>query len=78
MWVCNIKSSPVLWAGGLYISGVDFGCFSTSYRDCEALIEREEQTDFTLLILYVFLAFDKVLPPRCPLDAPYMPPISIL
>lgn len=35
-------------AGGLYISGVDFGCFSTKYRDCEALKMREEQTDFTL------------------------------
>jgi len=42
--------APVLWAGGLYISGMDFGCFSTKYRDCEDLIEREEQTDFTLLM----------------------------
>ena len=32
----------------MYISGVDFGCFSTSYGDCEALEKREEQTDFTL------------------------------
>ena len=33
---------------GVYISGVDFGCFSTSCRDCEALDEREEQVNFTL------------------------------
>ena len=37
-------------AGGFSISGVDFGCFSTWYRDCEALDWREEQTDFTLLL----------------------------
>ncbi len=36
--------------GWVYISGVDFGCFSTSYGDCEALDEREEQTDFTLFV----------------------------
>ena len=36
--------------GGLYISGVDFGCFSTSNGDCEALDWREEQTDFTLFV----------------------------
>ena len=48
-WVCIIRSRPHR-AGGLYISGVDFGCFSTKYRDCEALVEREEQTDFTLLL----------------------------
>lgn len=35
---------------GLAYSGVDFGCFSTSYRDCEALKMREEQTDFTLFV----------------------------
>ena len=49
-----ILSTLACWAGGLYISSVDFGCFSTVYRDCEALIEREEQTDFTLLILYAY------------------------
>ena len=49
-WICNLWSSPVLWAGGLYISGVDFGCFSTKYGDCEALEKREEQTDFTLFV----------------------------
>ena len=32
----------VRWVGGFYISGVDFGYFSTSYRDCEALKMREE------------------------------------
>ena len=48
-WVCIIRSRPHR-AGGVYISGVDFGCFSIKYRDCEALVEREEQTDFTLLL----------------------------
>ena len=43
-------SSPNGRAG--YISGVDFGCFSISYRDCEALEEREEQVDFTLFVSY--------------------------
>jgi hypothetical protein len=33
---------------------VDFGCFSTYCGDCEALVEREEQTDFTLF-LYMLL-----------------------
>ncbi|MBQ4395257.1 MAG: hypothetical protein II825_08190 [Paludibacteraceae bacterium] len=37
-----ILSTLAFRAGGLYISGVDFGCFSTSYRDCEALKMREE------------------------------------
>ena len=45
-----ILSTLAQWAGGLYISSVDFGCFSTKYRDCEALKEREEQTDFTLFV----------------------------
>ena len=38
---------------GLYISGVDFGCFSTFNGDCEALDEREEQTDFTLFRVHI-------------------------
>ena len=38
-------------AGGLSISGVDFGCFSTWYGDCEALDEREEQVNFTLFVI---------------------------
>ena len=29
---------------------MDFGCFSTSYGDCEALEEREEQVKLTLLL----------------------------
>ena len=45
-----ILSTLAYWAGGEYISGVDFGCFSTSYRDCEALKEREDQLNFTLLL----------------------------
>ena len=40
-------------AGGLYISGVDFGCFSTLFGDCEALVEREEQMNFTLSFMYI-------------------------
>ena len=43
-------STLAYWAGGLYISSVDFGCFSTWYGDCEALDEREEQVTFTLLL----------------------------
>jgi|GEM_PF-3764516 len=42
--------TPVKGLGGLYISGVDFGCFSTVYGDCEALEEREEQMNFTLFV----------------------------
>ena len=38
--------------GRVCISGVDFGCFSASYRDCEALEKREEQTNFTLFCIY--------------------------
>ena len=42
--------------GRVCISGVDFGCFSTFNGDCEALIEREEQTDFTLFVcIYVII-----------------------
>jgi hypothetical protein len=52
MWVCYRYSTPYIGRGGLYISGVDFGCFSTKYGDCEALEEREEQTDFTLFCVY--------------------------
>ena len=39
---------PAIWRGGFSISGVDFGCFSTWYGDCEALDEREGQVTFTL------------------------------
>ena len=45
-----ILSTLAYWAGGLYISSVDFGCFSTVYGDCEALGKREEQVNFTLLL----------------------------
>lgn len=50
-----VISAPRLYKGrgGLYISGVDFGCFSTWYRHCEGLWEREEQTDFTLFVVYI-------------------------
>ena len=37
-----------------------------------------KRTKAHAFILYVFLAFDKVLPPRLPLDVPYLSPISIL
>ena len=46
-------STLAYWAGGLYISSVDFGCFSTVYRDCEALDEREKQVTFTLLFVCI-------------------------
>ena len=45
-----LSTSTPEGCGWVYISGVDFGCFSTSYGDCEALIEREEQADFTLFV----------------------------
>ena len=45
-----IHAAPCYWWGGFSISGVDFGCFSTVYGDCEALEKREEQTDFTLFV----------------------------
>ena len=41
-WVCIIPVRALHRVGGVYISGVDFGCFSTWYRDCEALKMREE------------------------------------
>jgi len=50
MYTCAPR--PIIGWVGLYISGVDFGCFSTSYGDCEALEEREEQVNFTLFVLY--------------------------
>ena len=53
-----VLSTLAYWVGGLYISSVDFGCFSTWYRHCEGLWEREKQVTFTLLILY------PILPPR--------------
>ncbi len=49
-WVCIIHFHALKGCGWVYISGVDFGCFSTSYRDCEALEKREEQTNFTLFL----------------------------
>ena len=51
---CGILATATLQyrAGWVNISGVDFGCFSTVYRDCEALKMREEQVNFTLLFLY--------------------------
>ena len=48
MYTCAPR--PIIGWVGLYISGVDFGCFSTVYGDCEALDEREEQVDFTLFV----------------------------
>ena len=48
---------------GLAYSGVDFGCFSTVYGDCEALEKREEQTDFTLFVC-VDLASEKSMTSR--------------
>ena len=45
-----ILSTLAYWAGGVYLSSVDFGCFSTSYGDCEALKKREKQVTFTLFV----------------------------
>ena len=44
-------STLACWAGGLYISSVDFGCFSTKYGDCEALEEREDQFELRAFII---------------------------
>ena len=49
-----ILSTLALWAGGLYISSVDFGCFSTVYRDCEALKKREDQFELHAFIVYIY------------------------
>ena len=44
--------------GRVCISGVDFGCFSTLFGDCEALKMREEQTDFTLFVcIYAYITY---------------------
>ncbi len=44
--------------GRVCISGVDFGCFSTLFGDCEALDQREEQTDFTLFVcIYAYITY---------------------
>ena len=47
-YVLSTSTPERVW-WGVY-TGVDFGCFSTKYGDCEALEEREEQTDFTLFL----------------------------
>ena len=48
-----IHATPCYRRGGFSISGVDFGCFSTVYGDCEALEKREEQTDLHAFIVCV-------------------------
>ena len=45
-------STPVLGGLGLH-TGVDFCCFSTVHRDCEALKMREDQLSSTLFV-YVY------------------------
>ena len=47
--------------GRVCISGVDFGCFSASYRDCEALEKREEQTNFTLFVC-IYTSINQYIP----------------
>jgi hypothetical protein len=42
MYISSVVLARIVWVGGLYISGVDFGCFSTFSGDCEALKMREE------------------------------------
>ena len=48
-------STLAYWAGGLYISSVDFGCFSTKYGDCEALKKREDQFELRAFCVYILL-----------------------
>ena len=50
MFIFRPRPKRARWVS---ISGVDVGCFSTSYRDCEALIEREDQLEFTLFVVYI-------------------------
>ena len=55
-WICIYSVLARQMGGRVYVSGVDVGCFSTSYRDCEALEEREDQLDSTLLCVFTFCA----------------------
>ena len=48
---CNVS---LLGECNVYIFSVDFGCFSTGYRHCEGLWEREEQVIFTLFFALTF------------------------
>ena len=55
----NISPRPFM-GGRVCISGVDFGCFSTLFGDCEALDQREEQTDFTLFVcIYAYITYNQ-------------------
>ena len=45
---CNVS---LFGECNVYIFSVDFGCFSTGYRHCEGLWEREEQVIFTLFFM---------------------------
>lgn len=51
-----ILSTLASRAGGLYISGVDFGCFSTCCGDCEALGKREDQFELYAFFVRVGVA----------------------
>ena len=48
---CNVS---LFGECNVYIFSVDFGCFSTGYRHCEGLWEREEQVIFTLFFALTF------------------------
>lgn len=48
---CNVS---LFGECNVYIFSVDFGCFSTGYRHCEGLWEREEQVIFTLFFIPAF------------------------
>ena len=57
---CNVS---LFGECNVYIFSVDFGCFSTGYRHCEGLWEREEQVIFTLFF-YAPLFLNFVLFPQ--------------
>ena len=52
-WICKFQSSPVMGGRVVHI-GRGLRLFFYCVGDCEALDEREEQTDFTLFVcIYV-------------------------
>ena len=57
---CNVS---LFGECNVYIFSVDFGCFSTGYRHCEGLWEREEQVIFTLFF-YALAFLDATLFPQ--------------
>ena len=68
MRVCINNPTPFVRVRRVYISGVDFGCFSTVYRDCEALEEREEQVKLHAFLFMFYFAgsITGASPEECP------------